>query len=140
MFIIGEGEKVINELIDVYLSNPDKGLEKFLKVDGVYIPEFDNETKIAIIEDLNETYHVTYPIVSEGDVADDMSVFNNSIMLNVSRGCTRGCRFCMANYLYRPTRETDYKRLIDIASPSKETIDALQHLDLPSGVEISIRQ
>ncbi|MBR3196970.1 MAG: radical SAM protein [Methanobrevibacter sp.] len=120
MFIIGEGENVINELIDVYLSNPDKGLEKFLKVDGVYIPEFDNETKIAIIEDLNETYHVTYPIVSEGDVADDMSVFNNSIMLNVSRGCTRGCRFCMAGYLYRPMRQCDHRKLIDIALENRK--------------------
>ena len=120
MFIIGEGENVINELIDVYLSNPDKGLEKFLKVDGVYIPEFDNETKIAIIEDLNETYHVTYPIVSEGDVEDDMSVFNNSIMLNVSRGCTRGCRFCMAGYLYRPMRQCDHRKLIDIALENRK--------------------
>ncbi|PWB88030.1 radical SAM protein [Methanobrevibacter thaueri] len=120
IFIIGEGENVINELIDVYLSNPDKGLEKFLKVDGVYIPEFDNETKIAIIEDLNETYHVTYPIVSEGDVADDMSVFNNSIMLNVSRGCTRGCRFCMAGYLYRPMRQCDHRKLIDIALENRK--------------------
>ena len=120
MFIIGEGENVINELIDIYLSNPDKGLEKFLKVDGVYIPEFDNETKIAIIEDLNETYHVTYPIVSEGDVADDMSVFNNSIMLNVSRGCTRGCRFCMAGYLYRPMRQCDHRKLIDIALENRK--------------------
>ena len=120
MFIIGEGENVINELIDIYLSNPDKGLEKFLKVDGVYIPEFDNETKIAIIEDLNETYHVTYPIVSEGDVEDDMSVFNNSIMLNVSRGCTRGCRFCMAGYLYRPMRQCDHRKLIDIALENRK--------------------
>ena len=120
MFIIGEGENVINELIDIYLSNPDKGLEKFLKVDGVYIPEFDNETEIAIIEDLDDTYHVTHPIVSEGDVADDMSVFNNSIMLNVSRGCTRGCRFCMAGYLYRPMRQCDHRKLIDIALENRK--------------------
>ena len=120
MFIIGEGENVINELIDVYLSNPDKSLEKFLKVDGIYIPEFDNETEIAIIEDLDDTYHVTHPIVSEGDVADDMSVFNNSIMLNVSRGCTRGCRFCMAGYLYRPMRQCDHRKLIDIALENRK--------------------
>ena len=120
MFIIGEGENVINDLIDVYLSNPDKNLEKFLKLDSVYIPEFDNETKIAIVDDLDDTYHVTHPIVSEGDVADDMSVFNNSIMLNVSRGCTRGCRFCMAGYLYRPMRQCDYRKLIDIALENRK--------------------
>ena len=120
MFIIGEGENVINDLIDVYLSNPDNNLEKFLKLDSVYIPEFDNETKIAIVDDLDDTYHVTHPIVSEGDVADDMSVFNNSIMLNVSRGCTRGCRFCMAGYLYRPMRQCDYRKLIDIALENRK--------------------
>ena len=119
IFIIGEGENVINDLIDIHLSNPDKGLEKFLDMDNVYIPEFNNKTRIAIVEDLNETYHISHPIVSEGD-GDEMSVFNNTIMLNVSRGCTRGCRFCMAGYLYRPMRECDYRKLIDLACENRK--------------------
>ena len=48
-----------------------------------------------------------------------------------------------AVHKYKDSREQfemrTHKRLIDIASPSKETIDALQHLDLPSGVDIEIK-
>lgn len=120
IFIIGEGENIINDLINVYLNNPDKNLEKFLSIDGVYIPEYDNETNIAIIDNLDETYHITEPIISCSDDNDFISVFNNTIMLNVSRGCTRGCRFCMAGYLYRPMRETSYEKLIEIAIENRK--------------------
>ena len=114
IFIIGEGENVINELIDIYQSNPNKNLKKFLDIDGIYIPKYNNKTKIAIIDDMDQTYHITQPIMSESDDENFMSIFNNTIMLNVSRGCTRGCRFCMAGYLYRPMRQTSYKKLIDV--------------------------
>ena len=114
VFIIGEGENAINDFIDIYLKNPDKKLKKYLDLEGIYIPEYDNKTRITIIDNMNEAYHITQPIISQGD-EETQSVFNNTIMLNVSRGCTRGCRFCMAGYLYRPMRQTDYKKLIDIA-------------------------
>lgn len=120
MFIIGEGEEVINELLDVYNSSPDKDLKKFLEIDGIYIPKFDNEAKIRIINDMNETYHITHPIVNKSDEEDYQSIFNNSIMLNVSRGCTRGCRFCMAGYLYRPLRQSNWKKLIDVALENRK--------------------
>lgn len=119
IFIIGEGEHVINDFIDIHL-NPDKNLEKFLDIPNVYIPEYDNNARIAIVDNMDKTYHITQPVLSESDDEDYMSVFNNSIMLNVSRGCTRGCRFCMAGYLYRPMRQTNYKQLIDIAIRNRE--------------------
>lgn len=120
LFIIGEGEDVINDLIDVYLSNPDKNLGKFLDIEGVYIPEYDNKTKIRIIDHMDNAYHITQPIISQSNDEDFQTIFNNSIMLNVSRGCTRGCRFCMAGYLYRPMRQTNYKKLIDIAIENRK--------------------
>ena len=120
MFIIGEGEEVINEMLDAYKSSPDKDLKKFLEIDGIYIPEFDNETEIRIIENMDETYHITQPIVNKSDDEDYQSIFNSSIMLNVSRGCTRGCRFCMAGYLYRPLRQTNWKKLIDVALENRK--------------------
>lgn len=115
MFIIGEGENTINELLNVYNENQGKNLEKFLDVDGIYIPEYENKAKITLIEDMDDTYHITQPVMSRSDDENYQSVFNNSIMLNVSRGCTRGCRFCMAGYIYRPTRQTNWKKLIDLA-------------------------
>ena len=120
IFIIGEGEFVVDEILDRYLQTEDKNLEKFLDIPGVYIPEFDNKAKIRIVEDMNYAYHITQPVISQSDDDEYQTIFNNSIMLNVSRGCTRGCRFCMSSYLYRPMRQTDYKKLIDIAIKNRE--------------------
>jgi radical SAM superfamily enzyme YgiQ (UPF0313 family) len=120
IFIIGEGEKTINKLLDVYKESKSKDLDKFLDIEGIYIPKFDNKAKITRIDNMDETYHITQPVISKSDNEDYQSIFNNSIMLNVSRGCTRGCRFCMAGYLYRPTRETNWRNLINIAIENRE--------------------
>ncbi|MEE1128597.1 MAG: radical SAM protein [Methanobrevibacter sp.] len=120
LFIIGEGEYTLNKLLDTYLKNPNKNLKKFLEIPGIYIPEYNNQTKITLVNDMNSTYHITEPVISKSDDENYQTIFNNTIMLNVSRGCTRGCRFCMAGYLYRPTRETDYKKLIEIAIKNRE--------------------
>ena len=45
IFIIGEGEAVINDFLDRYLESPNKDLKEFLDIPGVYIPEYDNKTK-----------------------------------------------------------------------------------------------
>ena len=58
LFIIGEGEKTIAEILDVY-KNFQKDLRKFLDIKGIYIPEFDNKTKIRVVDNLDETYHIT---------------------------------------------------------------------------------
>ena len=118
IFIIGEGEDTLKQFLNNYDKN--KNLEEYLEIPGVYIPEFDNKTKINIIEDMDNAYHITNPVLSESDDEEYQSVFNNTIMLNVSRGCTRGCRFCMSSYLYRPMRQTSYKKLIDIAIKNRE--------------------
>ena len=120
IFIIGEGENIINPFLDKFIESEDENLKKFLDLPGIYIPEFHNKTKINIVNDMNDAYHITEPIISKSDDEDYQTIFNNSIMLNVSRGCTRGCRFCMSSYLYRPMRETDYKKLIDVAIKNRE--------------------
>ena len=123
IFIIGEGENTINEFLDIYNDFQNTDLKKFLEIDGVYIPEFDNTARISKIENMDDNYHITRPIVTKSDDENFKSVFNNSIMLNVSRGCTRGCRFCMAGYLYRPVRETNWKKLVNIAIENRENTD-----------------
>lgn len=120
IFIIGEGEEILNKFLDKYLENQNQSLEKYLDMPGVYIPEYNNKTKIAIVEDMDNAYHITRPVISESDNPDYEIVFNDSIMLNVSRGCTRGCRFCMSSYLYRPLRETNWEKLVDIAIKNRE--------------------
>ena len=120
MFIIGEGEYVVDEILDRHLQTEDKNLEKFLDIPGVYIPEYGNKAKIRIVEDMNHAYHITQPVISQSDDDEHQTIFIFFFMLNVSRGCTRGCRFCMSSYLYRPMRQTDYKKLIDIAIKNRE--------------------
>jgi radical SAM superfamily enzyme YgiQ (UPF0313 family) len=118
IFIIGEGEVIINEFLDRFRKN--RNLDNFLDMDGIYIPEYNNNAKIAIVNDMNEAYHITRPIITKSDDKEYESVFGDSIMLNVSRGCARGCRFCMSSYLYRPMRETDIDTLIETAVETRE--------------------
>lgn len=120
IFIVGEGELVLNDFLDIYrnLRNNNKSvkehLDEFLKIDGLYISKFNNNTKIAILN-MDDAYHISSPIITETDNLELLPVFSNSILLNVSRGCTRGCRFCMSSYLYRPLRETSSEKLLEIA-------------------------
>ncbi|WP_407408942.1 radical SAM protein [Methanobrevibacter sp.] len=119
IFIIGEGENTINAFLDKFKDSKKK-LDEYLELEGIYIPEYDNQAKISIIKNMNSAYHIQDPIITAGDDENYQAIFNNTIMLNVSRGCTRGCRFCMAGYLYRPMRETPCERLIDIAVKTRE--------------------
>lgn len=118
IFIIGEGEDTVMKFLDEFDRN--KSLEDYLEIPGLYIPEFNNHAKISIVEDMDDAYHITRPVLSKSDDEEYQSVFNNTIMLNVSRGCTRGCRFCMSSYLYRPMRQTRYEKLIDIALENRK--------------------
>ena len=124
IFVIGEGESVLYGFLDL-CSQMNKLKEKrdlscFLNLDGLYISEFNNETNIVLPEDMSKIYHLTYPIVTETDDRDLMPAFSNTILLNVSRACTRGCRFCMSSYLYRPLRETDLDDLLSIAEECRK--------------------
>jgi radical SAM superfamily enzyme YgiQ (UPF0313 family) len=119
-FIIGEGEAILNKFLDLFqsLKNPKKEIESFLDIKGVYIP--DNHVENVLVSNMNDAYHITSPIVVKTDNKQYSPVFNNSILLNVSRGCVRGCRFCMSGYMYRPIRETPVKILIDVAKKARE--------------------
>ena len=117
-FIIGEGEVILNEFLDQFGEN--RSLSNFLDIDGVYIPQFNNNAKISIVNNMDEAYHITRPVISKTDNDEYKTVFSDSIMLNVSRGCTRGCRFCMSSYLYRPIRETNIDKLVEIAIKTRK--------------------
>lgn len=129
IFVVGEAEAVLYDLIDNYYeykSNNDTSkdskheLSSFLNIKGLYISQFNNQTDIALLNDMSNAYHITCPVITETDDSDLLPVFSNTILLNVSRACTRGCRFCMSSYLYRPLRETGLNQLFSIASQARE--------------------
>ena len=125
IFIIGEAEEVLDNFLDKYkkLKNPYKDIDSFSSIKGVYIPSINNKASKLIVENMENAFHITKPIVVKTQTKEDeefLPVFGNSILLNVSRGCTRGCRFCMSGYLYRPTRETPLKKLFTIAEEARE--------------------
>ena len=136
LFCVGEGEEVLPELMELYREHKDKGYSKleFLsdcaKIEGIYVPslyevEYKPDGKInffspkssetpkiikkRIIKNFDEVYFPVDPIVPNIEVVHDR------ITLEVFRGCIRGCRFCQAGFIYRPTRERSVEKLNRIA-------------------------
>lgn len=136
--IIGEGEEVMAEVMTAYKEWKRAGkpggrkafLEKVVHINGIYVPSFyqveynENMTikevrpinDLApavvykrVVRDMNSVDFPTSPIVPFGEIVHDR------IMLEVFRGCSRGCRFCHAGMVYRPVRERKPEVLKDLA-------------------------
>ncbi len=132
VFIIGEGEEVNLELYRLYVEARDNGwskrdfLRKAADIPGVYVPLFYNVTycedsRIAAITPLDGvTPVVTKRIVRDFDksyfpdyfVVPSTEVVHDRVMVEVMRGCIRGCRFCQAGYTWRPVRERKPETII----------------------------
>lgn len=135
---IGESEEWLNEFVDLYKAEKAAGFpggkEAFLckaaLIPGTYVPalykpeytaagDFKGMKRLAeeapevikkrIIEDMEHSFYPTKPVVPFLDVVHDRAV------LELFRGCTRGCRFCQAGMLYRPVRERTPERLVQLA-------------------------
>lgn len=118
IFLLGEGEELLNQIVDKYVAWKEKKLPKveYLKsikdIQGVYIPKLhtkeDKITKV-VIQDMDQVDYPTHFVVPSTEVVQ------NKISLEVFRGCSRGCRFCQAGYIYRPVREKSSERLLELA-------------------------
>lgn len=134
IFVLGEGEDVIHEVLDLYKEYKNKPKKDYLravcKIEGVYVPSLyevtykeDNTIKEfkPIYEDVPKT--VKKRIISNLDeniypdklIVPYTEIVHDRINLETFRGCTRGCRFCQAGMIYRPVREKKTDTLIEQA-------------------------
>jgi len=121
LFLVGDGEAILPHFLEVFkeLRNPREELEKFLEVKGVYLP--DNPVEINLIPDMEQAWKPVHQVIPETREKSLTPAFGRSFLLEVSRGCTRGCRFCMAGCLYRPRREVPLSDLLETAEKTRES-------------------
>jgi radical SAM family uncharacterized protein len=135
-FYIGEGETVYDQVLDVYKENKNSGgtrrdyLEKVAQVEGIYVPSLYEVTyqedgtiqsmlpnhknapvkvKKQMVMDVSNTFYPRKPLVPY------IKAIQDRVVLEIQRGCIRGCRFCQAGMLYRPTRQREVNLLKDLA-------------------------
>ncbi|MDK2903905.1 MAG: hypothetical protein PWQ93_1824 [Clostridiales bacterium] len=136
-FLIGDGEEAINEIVDCYKTWKHSGdtdrqnlLKHVASIEGVYVPSLyevsynDDGTINAIVPKIDSLPHIiskrvvtdlsgaAYP---ERPIVPYIDIVHDRAVLEIFRGCTRGCRFCQAGMIYRPIRERSADSLLELA-------------------------
>jgi len=133
VFLFGDGEEAILEIAEVYRNWKKAGgtkaelLDRLATVEGVYVPSFFSiayqqdgrianivplkpgyeKVKRRIAADLEQMPYPTKPVVPF------LKTVHDRVSMEIARGCTRGCRFCQAGYLYRPVRERTPEKILE---------------------------
>ncbi len=157
MFYIGEAETRYYELFDLYNSMKDAGRsrDEFLheagKIPGIYVPKFYDVTynedgtinefapkysdlpktiRREVVTDMSNTFYPETPLLPNIQVVQDR------VVLEIMRGCIRGCRFCQAGWIYRPTRERSIeflkekaRKMLDSTGQDEITLSSLSSSD-----------
>jgi len=136
-FVLGEAEEVLSELVEVFFdwrlrrARRRDFLEAVRKIGGVYVPAFftvsyrPDGTIAEIMPRYPDQPRVTKRLVSDLDrgspipvkpLVPTLEIVHNRLGLEIARGCTRGCRFCQAGFVYRPVREREPQVVLERAA------------------------
>ena len=137
-FVIGEGEEIVSEIAAAVRTGKKKKiprhdlLEQLAQISGIYVPAVHGKNQLIkkrIVADLNLWPHPINPVVPL------MQAVHDRIILEIARGCTRGCRFCQAGMIWRPYRERNTSLLMQMAEKLLAVTghDEISLLSLSSG-------
>ncbi len=133
LFVIGEGESLDGEVLELLRRARDQGWtkERFLhqaaQIPGVYVPSLykpewkEDGTLLAVRPLPGAPERVTKRIVEDFEnscfpvraIVPSTEIVHDRVGLELFRGCIRGCRFCQAGYIYRPVRNRSVEKLLE---------------------------
>jgi radical SAM superfamily enzyme YgiQ (UPF0313 family) len=118
LFVVGDAEPALPELVDLTTKTrrPRTHLENFLDIEGLYIPSIKQDSvRRSWMKDLDAAFHPTREIVPHVTGKSEFSpVFGETFLVEATRGCGHGCRFCYVGYTCRPFRERTDRKLEEI--------------------------
>ncbi|MCE4626275.1 MAG: radical SAM protein, partial [Desulfurococcales archaeon] len=109
--LVGEAEPVLEQIVDaVEHESRERILQELSGIEGLLVPGYNERVKRVYVRNLDDAW---YPI-DQRIPKDIEPVWGRSFMLETTRGCARGCRFCMEGMIFRPKRDRSFQKLRSI--------------------------
>jgi radical SAM family uncharacterized protein len=131
LFVVGEGEEVIGELLDLYREcgrRKEEYLPRAAEIEGVYVPSLYEVEYNAdgTVQQVTPTHPHARPVITKRIVdalppaptrlvVPFVQAIHDRATIEILRGCTQGCRFCQAGMIYRPLRERPLEEILSTA-------------------------